>query len=92
MKDNCVPLYTSHQLGKTVSNYAEQHSTALPKYLTDYHADISANRNDSNYMSSLFQSQYHTFLAKSTGAKRGKFERGMSRFVSVFMRMITKIC
>ncbi|EKJ77195.1 hypothetical protein FPSE_02645 [Fusarium pseudograminearum CS3096] len=70
MKDNCVPLYTSHQLGKTVSNYAEQHSTALPKYLTDYHADISANRSDSNYMSSLFQSQYHTFLAKSTGAKR----------------------
>jgi predicted O-methyltransferase YrrM len=70
MKDNSVPLYTSPQLGQTVTNYAEQHSTALPKYITDYHADISSNRDDSNYMSSVFQSQYNTFLVKSTGAKR----------------------
>jgi hypothetical protein len=80
MKDNSVPLYTSPQLGQRVTDYAEHHSTALPKYITDYHADISANRDDSNYMSSVFQSQYNTFLVKSTGTKRGK-PITLSRFV-----------
>jgi hypothetical protein len=72
MKDNDIPLYSSPQLGQKVTTYAEQHSTSLPKYISDYHADISANREDSYYMSSVFQSQYNTFLAKSTGTKRGK--------------------
>jgi predicted O-methyltransferase YrrM len=70
MKDNDIPLYSSPQLGQKVTTYAEQHSTSLPKYISDYHADISANREDSYYMSSVFQSQYNTFLAKSTGTKR----------------------
>lgn len=72
MKDNDIPLYSSPQLGQKVTTYAEQHSTPLPKYISDYHADISANREDSYYMSSVFQSQYNTFLAKSTGTKRGR--------------------
>lgn len=72
MKDNDIPLYSSPQLGQKVTTYAEQHSTPLPKYIGDYHADISANREDSYYMSSVFQSQYNTFLAKSTGTKRGR--------------------
>ncbi|KAL4725370.1 hypothetical protein ACLX1H_007517 [Fusarium chlamydosporum] len=70
MKDNSTPLYTSPELGQKVTNYAEQNSTPLPKYISDYHADISANREDSYYMSSVFQSQYNTFLVKSTGTKR----------------------
>ncbi|KAH7193507.1 S-adenosyl-L-methionine-dependent methyltransferase [Fusarium flagelliforme] len=70
MKDNSIPLYASPQLGQTVTSYAEQYSTALPKYISDYHAEISANREDSNYMSSVFQSQFNKFLVKSTGTKR----------------------
>jgi len=73
MKDNSIPLYASPQLGQTVTSYAEQHSTALPKYISDYHAEISANREDSNYMSSVFQSQFNKFLVKSTRTKRGKW-------------------
>ena len=73
MKDNSIPLYASPQLGQTVTSYAEQYSTALPKYISDYHAEISANREDSNYMSSVFQSQFNQFLVKSTGSKRGKW-------------------
>ncbi|KAM0552528.1 hypothetical protein ACHAPJ_007856 [Fusarium lateritium] len=70
MKDNSTPLYTSPQLGQKVTAYAAEHSTPLPKHISDYHADISANREDSYYMSSVFQSQYNTLLAKSIGAKR----------------------
>ncbi|KAJ4022301.1 hypothetical protein NW752_000496 [Fusarium irregulare] len=70
MKDNSIPLYASPQLGQTVTSYAEQYSTTLPKYISDYHAEISANREDSNYMSSVFQSQFNKFLVKSTGTKR----------------------
>jgi predicted O-methyltransferase YrrM len=72
MKDNSTPLYTSPQLGQKVTDYAEQHSTPLPKHISDYHTDISANREDSYYMSSIFQSQYNTFLAKSIRATRGR--------------------
>ncbi|KAH7164540.1 S-adenosyl-L-methionine-dependent methyltransferase [Fusarium sp. MPI-SDFR-AT-0072] len=72
MKDNSTPLYTSPQLGQKVTDYAQQHSTPLPKHISDYHADISANREDSYYMSSIFQSQYNTFLAKSIRATRGR--------------------
>ncbi|KAF4422060.1 hypothetical protein F53441_14322 [Fusarium austroafricanum] len=70
MKDNSTPLYTSPLLGQKVTIYAEQHSTPLPKYISDYHASISADREDSYYMSSVFQSQYNTLLAKSISAKR----------------------
>ncbi|KAF5666301.1 caffeoyl-CoA o-methyltransferase [Fusarium denticulatum] len=70
MKDNSIPLYTSPQLGQKVTDYAEQHSTPLPKHISDYHADISANREDSDYLSSVFQSRYNTFLAKSIRATR----------------------
>ncbi|KAJ4157309.1 hypothetical protein NW754_008955 [Fusarium falciforme] len=70
MKDNVTPLYTSPQLGAKVSTYSEQHSTPLPKYISDYHAHISSTRDDSEYLSSGFQSQFNIFLAKSIGAKR----------------------
>ncbi|KAF5559168.1 caffeoyl-coa o-methyltransferase [Fusarium napiforme] len=80
MKDNSIPLYTSPQLGQKVTDYAEQHSTPLPKHISDYHAHISANREDSYYMSSVFQSQYNTFLAKSIRATRGR-----SRFPEAFL-------
>ena len=77
MKDNSTPLYTSPQLGQKVTAYAAEHSTPLPKHISDYHADISANREDSYYMSSVFQSQYNTLLAKSIGAKRGEYRTDM---------------
>ncbi|KAF5018184.1 hypothetical protein F66182_9841 [Fusarium sp. NRRL 66182] len=70
MKETSAPLYTTPQLGQKVTDYAAQHSTPLAKHISDYHADISANRKDSYYMSSVFQSQYNIFLAKSIGAKR----------------------
>lgn len=74
MKDNVTPLYTSPQLGARVSTYSEQHSTPLPKYISDYHAHISSTRDDSEYLSSGFQSQFNIFLAKSIGAKRGEYQ------------------
>ncbi|KAM5352456.1 hypothetical protein ACJ41O_005179 [Fusarium nematophilum] len=70
MKENETPLYATPQLGRKVTTYSEQHSTPLPKHITDYHASISSSREDSDYLSSPFQSQYNVFLAKSIGAKR----------------------
>ncbi|KAF4455525.1 caffeoyl-coa o-methyltransferase [Fusarium albosuccineum] len=70
MKENETPLYATPQLGRKVTEYAEQHSTPLPKHISDYHTSVATNREDSYYMSSGFQSQYNIFLAKSIGAKR----------------------
>jgi hypothetical protein len=86
MKDNATPLYTSPQLGAKVSTYSEQHSTPLPKYISDYHAHISSTRDDSEYLSSGFQSQFNIFLAKSIGAKRGKSQALPSQIFAKFAK------
>ncbi|KAF4965201.1 hypothetical protein FZEAL_10793 [Fusarium zealandicum] len=69
MKDNEIPLYTSPELGSKVTAYAKQHSTPLPKHITEYYAEMST-RKDSSYISSEYQSQFNIFLAKLTGTKR----------------------
>ncbi|KAH6985984.1 S-adenosyl-L-methionine-dependent methyltransferase [Ilyonectria sp. MPI-CAGE-AT-0026] len=70
MKENETPLYATPELSRKVTEYSEQHSTPLPKYITDFHASIAANRDDSYFMSSNFQSQWNYVLARSIGAKR----------------------
>lgn len=70
MKENESPLYATPELGRKVTEYSAQHSTPLPKYITDFHASIAANRDDSYFMSSNFQSQWNYVLARSIGAKR----------------------
>lgn len=72
MKDNDPILYKTPELGHNVTAYAEQHSTALPRHISEYNATISSTREDSLYMSSNFQSQFNVLLAKSIGAKRGE--------------------
>lgn len=70
MKENETPLYATPELSRKVTEYSEQHSTPLPKYITDFHTSIAANRDDSYFMSSNFQSQWNYVLARSIGAKR----------------------
>lgn len=74
MKEGSTPLYATPKLAESVSQYSQQHSTALPKHLTDYHAAF-INRPDANMLSSNFQSQLHLLLAHSIGAKRGMYCR-----------------
>ncbi|KFA47126.1 hypothetical protein S40293_08713 [Stachybotrys chartarum IBT 40293] len=71
MKSGYTEIYASRELGEEVTSYAEQHSTPLPRHITDYHA-ASSDREDSMMLSSNFQSQLHLFLAGTVGAKRGK--------------------
>lgn len=73
MKTGHTELYKTADLGEKVSAYSEEHSTPLPKHITDYNAAISSGRNDSMLMSSNFQSQWNVVLARSIGAKRGEF-------------------
>ena len=70
MKDNHPSYYNSAELGRQVSAYAAEHSSALPKHITDYHA-ASSSHEDAVMLSSNFQSQFHMLLASSIGAKRG---------------------
>lgn len=72
MKESFPVVYRTPELGTKVTEYSAKHSTPLPKHITDYHEHISSSRDDSDYMSSNFQSQLHTFIAKLIGAKRGK--------------------
>ncbi|KAK5987228.1 putative caffeoyl-CoA O-methyltransferase 1-like protein [Cladobotryum mycophilum] len=62
-------LYATPELGEKVSEYASQHSTVVPKFITDYHQSVSSHE-DSIMLSSDFQSQLHLFLANTVGAKR----------------------
>ncbi|KPM36302.1 hypothetical protein AK830_g10270 [Neonectria ditissima] len=70
MKENETPLYASPELGRSVTEYSAQHSTPLPKHITEFHASIATSREDSMLMSSNFQSQWNYILARSIGAKR----------------------
>ncbi|KAL6415234.1 caffeoyl-coa o-methyltransferase [Ilyonectria robusta] len=89
MKENETPLYATPELSRKVTEYSAQHSTPLPKYITDFHASIAANRDDSYFMSSNFQSQWNYVLARSIGAKRGE---QMSASVTPYARMLTTEC
>ncbi len=70
MKEGGTPLYATPALGDVVTDYARAHSSALPKHIVDYHADASGKRDDSEMLSSNFQSQLQLLLANSIGAKQ----------------------
>lgn len=72
MKSGGTQLYATEELAGKVSEYAQQHSTPLPKFITDYHARSASSRSDSMMLTSNFQSQMHIFLAKTIAAKRGE--------------------
>lgn len=71
MKENTTPLYPDQETGEVVSNYSYEHSTNLPPYLIELHTEIK-DREDSFYMISPLQQQFHIWFAKSVGAKRSK--------------------
>ncbi|OAQ82954.1 O-methyltransferase, family 3 [Purpureocillium lilacinum] len=70
MKEGGTPLYATPALGDVVTDYARAHSSALPRHIVDYHADASGKRDDSEMLSSNFQSQLQLLLANSIGAKQ----------------------
>ena len=73
MKEGGTPLYATPALGDVVTDYAREHSSALPRHIVDYHAQASTARDDSEMLSSNFQSQLQLLLANSIGAKRSAF-------------------
>lgn len=73
MKGGYTRLFDDAASGDRVSEYADAHSTPLPDFITAYHASASEKRDDSEMLSSNFQSKMHLFLARAIGAKRGEF-------------------
>ncbi|OAA78738.1 O-methyltransferase family 3 [Akanthomyces lecanii RCEF 1005] len=67
---NTNALYSNENVTKSVIDYATTHSEALPKHITDYHADIVANHPRMEYMISNLQGQFQTFFTRTIGAKR----------------------
>lgn len=72
MKSNAPVLYPNEKVAERVTDYSANHSTPLPKHITDYHAAVVSGHERSEYLTSNFQSQCHTFLARMIDAKRGK--------------------
>jgi hypothetical protein len=73
MKENYTQLYPNEQVATAVGNYAFEHSTKLPKHITDHHAWGVASQEKSNYMISPLQAQFLVWMAKAVGAKRSMF-------------------
>ncbi len=67
---NTNALYSNENVTKSVIDYAATHSEALPKHITDYHANIVANHPHMEYMISNLQGQFQTFFTRTIGAKR----------------------
>jgi hypothetical protein len=70
MKENYTQLYPNEQVATAVGDYAYEHSTKLPKHITDHHAWGSETQEKANYMISPFQAQFHVWIAKAVGARR----------------------
>jgi len=70
MKENYTQLYPNEQVATAVGDYSFEHSTKLPKHITDHHAWGSSTQEKANYMISPFQAQFHVWIAKAVGAKR----------------------
>lgn len=62
-------LYPNEHVAKAVADYSFEHSTKLPKHITDHHA-WGSNHERSNYVIWPLQAQMHLWLAKAVGAKR----------------------
>lgn len=71
MKDAKPILYSNDAVAEAVTTYSEAHSLDLPKWLTDYHADVCANNTNSNLMISTYQASALVWLARLIDAKRG---------------------
>lgn len=67
---NTNALYSNENVTKSVIDYATTHSEALPKHITDYHAEIVANHPRREYMISNLQGQFQTFFTRTIGATR----------------------
>jgi hypothetical protein len=74
MKENygTFNLYPNEQVALAVGEYACNHSTKLPRHITDYHAWGVESQERANYMISPFQAQFHVWFAKALGAKRSE--------------------
>ncbi|KAI4600845.1 hypothetical protein KJ359_013008 [Pestalotiopsis sp. 9143b] len=70
MKDAKPILYSNDAVAEAVTTYSEAHSLDLPKWLTDYHADVCANNTNSNLMISTYQASALVWLARLIDAKR----------------------
>ncbi|KAI0099529.1 S-adenosyl-L-methionine-dependent methyltransferase [Daldinia grandis] len=70
MKVGTTTLYATKELGTAVTSYSQYQSLPIPKPILSYHDRIFRERDDSNYMISVFQSQALVFLARAIGAKR----------------------
>ncbi|CAI4215115.1 unnamed protein product [Parascedosporium putredinis] len=70
MKTNAPALYPNEKVSERVTAYSQEHSTPLPKHITEYHAWVDQNHERSGYMSSNFQSQFHVLLSQLIEAKR----------------------
>lgn len=73
MKTGEAVLYPNDKVAERVTAYSAAHSTALPKHITDFHADVVKNHEKSVFLTSNFQSQCNVLLARMIGAKRGGF-------------------
>jgi len=70
MKENYTQLYPNKQVAIAVTNYAFEHSTKLPKHISDHHAWGVESSEKPNYMISPLQGQFQLWFAKALGAKR----------------------
>lgn len=70
MKENDTALYPNPEVSQAVTQYSLEHSTELPKHISDYHA-WGSTQPKANFMISPFQAQFQIFMARAMGAKRG---------------------
>lgn len=70
MRNSAPTLYPNDTVGERVTTYSEEHSLALPREITDYHAHVIDTHPHSLYMISNFQAQAHIFLARALGVRR----------------------
>ncbi|KAA8567730.1 hypothetical protein EYC84_008201 [Monilinia fructicola] len=69
MKENDTVLYPNPEVSQAVTKYSLEHSTKLPKHLSDHHA-WGSTQEKANFMISPFQAQFQIFMARVMGAKR----------------------
>ncbi|KAE8454504.1 hypothetical protein EG329_000127 [Mollisiaceae sp. DMI_Dod_QoI] len=70
MKEIYTALYPNEKVAQKVGDYSFEHSTKLPKHITDHHAWGVETQERSNYMISPLQAQFQIWMAKAVGAKR----------------------
>lgn len=91
MKENYTQLYPNEQVAIAVGDYAFEHSTKLPKFISDHHAWGVESSERPNYMISPLQAQFQVWFVKAMGAKRSMFilvsMQRVIRFLEEFLRL-----